>query len=70
MIAQIERIELAVDDLRLVRVTSFRGGNAVAKTLSWIGGLARLAALSLSPTGPRWPTSTSRRVRQPSARRA
>lgn len=47
VIAQIERIELPVDDLRLVRVTSFRGGNAVAKTLSWIGGLARLAALSV-----------------------
>ncbi len=33
-------------DLRLVRVTSFRGGTSLAKVLSWIEGLGRFALLA------------------------
>lgn len=47
VIAQVTSVEALADDLRLVRVTSFRGGTSLAKTLSWIAGLSRFATLSV-----------------------
>jgi glycosyltransferase involved in cell wall biosynthesis len=44
MIAQVTSADAS--DLRLVRVTSFRGGTSLAKGLSWIGGLSRFALLA------------------------
>ncbi len=45
VLAQVAEIEMPADGPRLVVVESFRGGGAVAKLWSWLGGWTRFALL-------------------------